>query len=188
MRRLFALCSSQRLMNWRSIATPDRRDGAKKYVSALTNCQTPPFYLFEGTGINGHNRQGERACGMTQGQIEKLKEATAQACTMKTMHLRRIDPPRNRSRFDRLDMQPDLFGGVLLVKEWGRIGARGRMVASLTTTKLLPSSPCSDRPSVSGGVDTLCKGQQRCAESPCRRHGDTGRLSAAVQCFAEYDF
>jgi predicted DNA-binding WGR domain protein len=26
-------------------------------------------------------------------------------------------------------VQPDLFGGVLLDKEWDRIGARGRMVA-----------------------------------------------------------
>jgi predicted DNA-binding WGR domain protein len=26
-------------------------------------------------------------------------------------------------------MQPDLFGGVLLVRQWGRIGARGRIVA-----------------------------------------------------------
>ncbi len=32
-------------------------------------------------------------------------------------------------RFYRLDIEPDLFGGVLLMKEWGRIGARGRMVA-----------------------------------------------------------
>jgi predicted DNA-binding WGR domain protein len=26
-------------------------------------------------------------------------------------------------RFYRLDMQPDLFGGFLLVRQWGRIGA-----------------------------------------------------------------
>jgi predicted DNA-binding WGR domain protein len=32
-------------------------------------------------------------------------------------------------RFYWLDVQPDLFGGVLLMKEWGRIGPRGRMVA-----------------------------------------------------------
>ena len=32
-------------------------------------------------------------------------------------------------RFYRLDMQPELFGGVLLVRQWGRIGARGRIVA-----------------------------------------------------------
>ena len=48
---------------------------------------------------------------------------------MNAVHLRRVDPARNMSRFYRLDMQPDLFGGVLLVKEWGRIGAQGRMMA-----------------------------------------------------------
>jgi hypothetical protein len=32
----------------------------------------------------------------------------------------------------RLDVQPDLFGGFGVVKEWGRIGAHGRMVASGT--------------------------------------------------------
>jgi predicted DNA-binding WGR domain protein len=47
---------------------------------------------------------------------------------MNAVHLRRIDPSRNMHRFERLDVQPDLFGGVLLVKEWGRLGARGRMV------------------------------------------------------------
>jgi predicted DNA-binding WGR domain protein len=31
-------------------------------------------------------------------------------------------------RFYRLDVQPDLFGGVLLLKEWGRIGTQGRSV------------------------------------------------------------
>jgi predicted DNA-binding WGR domain protein len=42
--------------------------------------------------------------------------------------LRRIDGARNMRRFYLLDVQPDLFGGVLLVKQWGRIGARGRIV------------------------------------------------------------
>jgi predicted DNA-binding WGR domain protein len=48
---------------------------------------------------------------------------------MTALHLRRVDPARNMHRFYRLDVQPDLFGGVLLVKEWGRVGAQGRMVA-----------------------------------------------------------
>jgi predicted DNA-binding WGR domain protein len=48
---------------------------------------------------------------------------------MTALHLRRIDPAHNMHRFYRLDVQPDLFGGVLLVKEWGRIGAHGRMLA-----------------------------------------------------------
>jgi predicted DNA-binding WGR domain protein len=44
------------------------------------------------------------------------------------VHLRRIDPARNMARFYLMEMQPDLFGGVLLVKQWGRIGTGGRIV------------------------------------------------------------
>jgi predicted DNA-binding WGR domain protein len=48
---------------------------------------------------------------------------------MTPVHLRRVDPTRNMRRFYRLDVLPDLSGGVLLVKEWGRTGAYGRTVA-----------------------------------------------------------
>ncbi len=48
---------------------------------------------------------------------------------MTAVELHRIDPTQNMRRFYRLDMQPDLFGGVLLVRQWGRIGAQGRSVA-----------------------------------------------------------
>jgi predicted DNA-binding WGR domain protein len=48
---------------------------------------------------------------------------------MTAVHIRRVDPARNMRRFYRLDVQPDLFGWVLLVKERGRIDERGRMVA-----------------------------------------------------------
>ena len=48
---------------------------------------------------------------------------------MTAVRVLRNDPTRNVRRFYRLDVRPDLFGGVLLVKEWGRIGAQGRMVA-----------------------------------------------------------
>jgi predicted DNA-binding WGR domain protein len=40
-------------------------------------------------------------------------------------------------RFYRLDAQPDLLGGVLLVKEWGCVGAQGRMVAESYDSKAL---------------------------------------------------
>jgi predicted DNA-binding WGR domain protein len=43
------------------------------------------------------------------------------------VELRRIDPARNMRRFYRLDVQPELFGGVSLVREWGRIGRAGRL-------------------------------------------------------------
>ncbi len=48
---------------------------------------------------------------------------------MSAVHLRRIDATRNMRRFYRLDIEPDLFGGVRLVKAWGRIGTEGRSVA-----------------------------------------------------------
>ncbi len=65
---------------------------------------------------------------------------------MSAVHLRRIDPKRNMRRFYRLDVQPDLFGGVLLFKERERIGARGRMVTEST----LPP-PRNGKPNASGG-------------------------------------
>jgi predicted DNA-binding WGR domain protein len=40
--------------------------------------------------------------------------------------LHRIDPSRNMRRFYRLDVQPDLFGFWLLIREWGRIGKPGQ--------------------------------------------------------------
>ena len=45
------------------------------------------------------------------------------------IYLRRIDEAINMRRFYRFDIEPDLFGSVLLMKEWGRIGTRGRITA-----------------------------------------------------------
>lgn len=42
------------------------------------------------------------------------------------VYLTRIRPELNEWRFYRLDIWPDLFGGVFLVREWGRIGQGGR--------------------------------------------------------------
>lgn len=39
--------------------------------------------------------------------------------------LRRIDRMRNMARFCRLQVQPTLFGGVSVMREWGRIGQAG---------------------------------------------------------------
>ena len=41
--------------------------------------------------------------------------------------LHRLDPSQNMRRFYRLDVQPDLFGFWMLVKEWGRIGRPGKI-------------------------------------------------------------
>lgn len=45
-----------------------------------------------------------------------------------TVDLKRIDPSLNMRRFYRMSVHPDLFGGVSLVREWGRIGYRGQML------------------------------------------------------------
>lgn len=42
------------------------------------------------------------------------------------LHLRRIDPTRNMARFYVLSIQPTLFGGASLVRNWGRIGTNGQ--------------------------------------------------------------
>ena len=44
------------------------------------------------------------------------------------LHMRRIDPALNMRRFYRMSVQPDLFGGACLVREWGRIGYRGQIL------------------------------------------------------------
>jgi predicted DNA-binding WGR domain protein len=41
----------------------------------------------------------------------------------------RIDVDRNMFRYYAMTIQPDLFGGADLVRQWGRIGAPGRMVS-----------------------------------------------------------
>ena len=42
------------------------------------------------------------------------------------IHLRRIDPSRNMRRFYTLAIQPTLFGGASIIRNWGRIGTTGR--------------------------------------------------------------
>lgn len=44
------------------------------------------------------------------------------------LHLRRIDPGCNMRRYYRMSVLNDLFGHSSLVREWGRIGARGQML------------------------------------------------------------
>jgi predicted DNA-binding WGR domain protein len=44
------------------------------------------------------------------------------------VHLRRIDLARNMRRFYCLTVQPTLFGGASLIRDWGRIGTRGQTI------------------------------------------------------------
>ena len=40
--------------------------------------------------------------------------------------LARRDPLQNVARFYRIEITPDLFGGVVLIRNWGRIGHHGQ--------------------------------------------------------------
>ena len=51
---------------------------------------------------------------------------TMQPSTPRPVHIRRIDPERNMRRFYVLEVQPDLFGGASLIRNWGRIGMAGQ--------------------------------------------------------------
>ena len=42
------------------------------------------------------------------------------------VHLRRIDPSQNMRRFYALEIQPTLFGGATVIRNWGRIGTNGQ--------------------------------------------------------------
>lgn len=46
---------------------------------------------------------------------------------MASITLYRIDPTRNMRRYYNLDIQPDLFGGECLIREWGRIGGSSQV-------------------------------------------------------------
>lgn len=47
-------------------------------------------------------------------------------CNLTHVDLRRVDPSVNMRRFYSMSLQPDLFGGVDLVRAWGRIGTKGQ--------------------------------------------------------------
>lgn len=42
------------------------------------------------------------------------------------IRVERLAPEANMYRFYRMRLLPDLFGGVSLIREWGRIGTQGR--------------------------------------------------------------
>jgi predicted DNA-binding WGR domain protein len=62
-----------------------------------------------------------------------------------------IDPSRNMRRFYRLGIEPDLFSGFLLMKQWGRIGTYGQIRAerydneALATAALQRQAQCKRR-------------------------------------------
>ncbi len=44
------------------------------------------------------------------------------------IHMKRVDPTQNMRRFYALTIQPTLFGGASVIRNWGRIGTNGRSI------------------------------------------------------------
>jgi predicted DNA-binding WGR domain protein len=51
--------------------------------------------------------------------------------------LHRIDPARHMARFYTMDVRRDLFGCIVLTKQWGRIGTHGRRAGECHATEAL---------------------------------------------------
>ena len=49
--------------------------------------------------------------------------------------LTRIAPAQNMRRFYRIEASPDLFGGIQIIRHWGRIGTRGQSLPRWCATE-----------------------------------------------------
>ena len=62
-------------------------------------------------------------------RIENKKENRVAQTMSNWVYMKCIDPPKNKQRFYMLQIQPDLWGGVSLVREYGRLGQPGRVLS-----------------------------------------------------------
>jgi predicted DNA-binding WGR domain protein len=67
------------------------------------------------------------------------------------IYLERIEPSRNMARFYALEIEADLFGAVLAVRRWGRIGTLGRRHAL----------PCPSRDIAAAEIERVQQMKQR---------------------------
>ena len=74
---------------------------------------------------------------------------------MTAITLHPIDPEKNKWRFYHLDVQPDLFGGWSLVREWGRIGRAGKVLTAPIQPSRKPrgGSGASREKRINGDID-----------------------------------
>lgn len=61
--------------------------------------------------------------------VRSMNDTDAQLEIFPTyLRMQRIEPQHNMRRFYLMRVQRDLFGGASLIREWGRIGAKGRFM------------------------------------------------------------
>lgn len=79
-----------------------------------------------------------------------------------SLTLRRIRPDRNERRFYRLGVATDLFGTILLLRNWGRIGTDGRQRADVfpsTWEAQAAMARIAERKRLRGYTETPAKSQ-----------------------------
>ena len=67
------------------------------------------------------------------------------------LYLERREPARNMARYYVLSVERDLFGCLMAVRRWGRIGSRGRQI----------SLPCPDPDSAAALLDAVAARKRR---------------------------
>lgn len=88
------------------------------------------FYKRKGNGetfISCVNRSDRYDSGKSLDAVSKGSETPVMSSDAdRPVHLRRIDPTQNMRRFYSLVIQPTLFGGASVIRNWGRIGTNGQ--------------------------------------------------------------
>lgn len=69
--------------------------------------------------------------------------------------LHRREPAKNMARFYLIGIHADLFGGVAVLREWGRIGRAGRL-----KTEAHPDEPTADRAAERITARKRCRGYE----------------------------
>lgn len=73
------------------------------------------------------------------------------------IYMERRDPARNMARFYALELETDLFGSIVAVRRWGRIGAFGRQL----------SSPCPTQEAAFAEIERRAAAKRRRGYSDC---------------------
>jgi len=56
----------------------------------------------------------------------ELRDAPIMNKSTYHLHVQRLDAAKNMARYYRLAIEPTLFGSICLVRNWGRVGTRGK--------------------------------------------------------------
>jgi predicted DNA-binding WGR domain protein len=124
-----------------------------------------------------------------QPEEQRALELERRELPARSASLVRIRPELNEKRFYRMEIWPDLFGRVLLMRQWGRIGSEGRRrldpypdhVAALDALAAIETAKrrrgYRDRRS-----PPTAQSSDRCSSSAAVARGHVSTRSASARC------